>query len=65
MSIPYNARLGFKTIRVLLRKVCELIVKYGPRWTGYLTTEQQEKFDTLMAVCEEVVAIIDAIYEHP
>lgn len=64
MTPPFNARLGFKTVRVLLRKVCELLVKYGDRMRPYLSTEQQEKFDTLMAICQDVVEIIDLIYGH-
>lgn len=59
VAIPY--RTGLFTINALLRKVCQLIVKFRPLWLTFMTTEQVAQMDLLMEVCEEVTAMITAL----
>lgn len=57
--IPY--RTGLKSIAITLRLICKWIVKYRALWLTFMTDPQIAKFDELMALCEEVSALITEI----
>lgn len=58
--IPY--RTGLKSIRLLLRKTCQLIAKFRDKWNTFLTPTQIAVFDELVTNCNSAVDIIDTIF---
>lgn len=58
--IPY--RTGLKTLKLVLRKVCNLINKYRELWQDFMTAPQLAAADALYETCMAFSEVIDAIF---
>lgn len=56
------ARTGLKSIRLLLRKTCQLIAKFRDKWNVFMTPTQIAVFDELVTNCNAAVDIIDGLF---
>lgn len=55
--VPY--RTGITTIKLLLKKICDLLVKYGPVIKSLIPEPQHVYVDALMQACVDFQDNVD------